>query len=389
MKFAKRVAATADSGLEDLDNDAEASVIPFAGGYPDPAVFPQADLQRAFKTATTQPALLQYATTAGYAPLRARLAQWLTEDGIPSKTEDVLMTQGAQQGIDLTAKLLLDKGDGLVVEAPTYLGALAAFNAYEPTYYEVPMQQDGLDIERLKQILAQHQIKMLYTVPDFQNPTGTVMSVAKRKALVALANQYDFVIVEDGPYRQLRYTGEDVPPIKHFDTQGRVVFLGSMSKIIAPGLRVGWMIAAPAMLEAMSVLKDAADVESSALVMASVDTYLSKVDFSAHIAALRQHYATKRDAMIRALDATMPPSVHYTRPAGGFFLWLTAPGIDMANLAQTALPEAGVTIVPSVNLAPSHAIKNGARITFAAPPLAQIKPGVNKLAQVLKQALAK
>ena len=216
--------------------------------------------------------MLQYASTEGYEPLRAKIAARLQTTGMQVDADDIMMTQGAQQGIDLVARLMLDPGDGLVVEAPTYLGALAAFNAYQPTYYEVPMQADGMDINALQRILMSRKVKFIYTVPDFQNPTGVVMSLAKRQAIIRLANQYDVMILEDNPYRDLRYTGKALPTIKSLDTEGRVIYLGSFSKILSPSLRMGWLVAAPNLLKELLALKGGSDLESSNLVMHGINT---------------------------------------------------------------------------------------------------------------------
>lgn len=387
MKFAERVAETKNAGLNDLYTAPDPQQISFAGGYPDPAMFPQAQLQAALNDATQDRAAFQYSDSWGFRPLRDQLAAMMTADAIPARGADLIITQGAQQGIDLTARLMLNPGDGLVVEAPTYLGALAAFNQYAPTYYEVPMQDDGMDLTALQKILMTHQVKMIYTVPDFQNPMGTVMSVAKRQALVRLANQYDVLILEDGPYRFLRYNGASVPPIKSFDTQGRVVFLGSMSKILSPSLRLGWLIASPEILAGIEVLKGAADVESSALTQRAVCLYLDRVDFSAHLAELRQTYRDKRDVMLDALHHALPTDFSITEPAGGFFLWLRGPaGLDMTVLQQAVLLPNHVSVVPGRNLTPDHSTVNGARLTFGAPAIGDIEPGVQRLAQALTQA---
>ncbi|KRN21660.1 PLP-dependent aminotransferase family protein [Lacticaseibacillus camelliae] len=386
MKFAKRVAGTQNAGLNDLYTAPDPQQISFAGGYPDPAMFPQKALQVAMGEAMTNRAAFQYADSWGFRPLRDQLAAMMAADGIKTSGEHLIITQGAQQGIDLTARLMLNPGDGLVVEAPTYLGALAAFNQYEPTYYEAPMQADGMDLVALKKILMTHQVKMIYTVPDFQNPTGAVMSLEKRRALVRLANQFDVLILEDGPYRFLRYEGTTLPPVKVFDTEGRVVFLGSMSKILSPSLRLGWLIADPEIMAGIEALKGAADVESSALIQRAVSQYLSRVDFPAHLAQLRKTYRQKRDVMLDALHCHLPADFTITDPQGGFFLWLQGPkGLDMTALQREVLLPAHVSVVAGRNLSPAHSMVSGARLTFAAPAIGDIEPGVQRLAAALSQ----
>ena len=391
MKFAKRTQKTGNSGLEDLFAASGPNVISFAGGYPDRSLFPTQQLNQAFKHSfnSGDTELLQYASTQGYLPLREKIAARLRATGIPTRADNIMMTQGAQQGLDLVARLMLDSGDGLVVEAPTYLGALAAFNAYQPTYYEIPMQDDGMDINALQRVLMSHKVKFIYTVPDFQNPTGVVMSVAKRKALIRLANQYDVMILEDNPYRDLRYEGKPLPTIKSFDTQGRVVYLGSFSKILSPSLRMGWLVAAPDLLQELLALKGGSDLESSNLTMHGIDAYMAENDLDAHITEIQNRYREKKNAMVAAMNRYLPDEAHFTNPDGGFFLWLTMPaGFDMgAFMKQHLLPESNISYVPSANLYATSAQVNGARLNFTGPTLEQIDTGIKALGDALKTAL--
>ena len=391
MKFAKRTQKTGNSGLEDLFAASGPNVISFAGGYPDRSLFPTQQLNQAFKHSfnSGDTELLQYASTQGYLPLREKIAARLRATGIPTRADNIMMTQGAQQGLDLVARLMLDSGDGLVVEAPTYLGALAAFNAYQPTYYEIPMQDDGMDMNALQRVLMSHKVKFIYTVPDFQNPTGVVMSVAKRKALIRLANQYDVMILEDNPYRDLRYDGKPLPTIKSFDTQGRVVYLGSFSKILSPSLRMGWLVAAPDLLQELLALKGGSDLESSNLTMHGIDAYMAENDLDAHITEIQNRYREKKNAMVAAMNRYLPAEAHFTNPDGGFFLWLTMPaGFDMgAFMKQHLLPESNISYVPSANLYATSAQVNGARLNFTGPTLEQIDTGIKALGDALKTAL--
>ena len=354
-------------------------------------MFPTQQLNQAFKHSfnSGDTELLQYASTQGYLPLREKIAARLRATGIPTRADNIMMTQGAQQGLDLVARLMLDSGDGLVVEAPTYLGALAAFNAYQPTYYEIPMQDDGMDINALQRVLMSHKVKFIYTVPDFQNPTGVVMSVAKRKALIRLANQYDVMILEDNPYRDLRYDGKPLPTIKSFDTQGRVVYLGSFSKILSPSLRMGWLVAAPDLLQELLALKGGSDLESSNLTMHGIDAYMAENDLDAHITEIQNCCREKKNAMVAAMNRYLPDEAHFTNPDGGFFLWLTMPaGFDMgAFMKQHLLPESNISYVPSANLYATSAQVNGARLNFTGPTLEQIDTGIKALGDALKTAL--
>ena len=391
MKFAKRTQKTGNSGLEDLFAASGPNVISFAGGYPDRSLFPTQQLNQAFKHSfnSGDTELLQYASTQGYLPLREKIAARLRATGIPTRADNIMMTQGAQQGLDLVARLMLDPGDGLVVEAPTYLGALAAFNAYQPTYYEIPMQDDGMDINALQRVLMSHKVKFIYPVPAFQTPTGVVMSVAKRQALIRLANQYDVMILEDNPYRDLRYDGKPLPTIKSFDTQGRVVYLGSFSKILSPSLRMGWLVAAPDLLQELLALKGGSDLESSNLTMHGIDAYMAENDLDAHITEIQNCCREKKNAMVAAMNRYLPDEAHFTNPDGGFFLWLTMPaGFDMgAFMKQHLLPESNISYVPSANLYATSAQVNGARLNFTGPTLEQIDTGIKALGDALKTAL--
>ncbi|MCI1986277.1 MAG: PLP-dependent aminotransferase family protein [Lactobacillus sp.] len=392
MELAQRNYQTSASGLEALFAASAPDVISFAGGYPDRSLFPRQELNHAFSSSFTNgdSELLQYASTAGYQPLREKLAARMTRDGINADAKDVLLTQGAQQGIDLTARLLLNAGDGLVVEGPTYVGALAAFDAYQPTYYTVPVEDDGMDLHALQKVLMTQKIKLIYTIPDFQNPTGTVMSLKKRQALVALANRYDVVILEDGPYRDLRYTGTNLPPLRYFDTQGRVIFLGSFSKILAPSLRLGWLTASPELLKPIMALKGGADVESSNLMMQGINSYLDHNDLDAHIQKIRTCYREKKDLMVKTLRSYLPDSCQINDPEGGFFLWLNLPaGFDAEDFMNNQLlPEANVSFVPASVMTPGHGPVNGARLNFTGPTLAQIQSGAQALGQALQSALS-
>ncbi|MFT8323878.1 PLP-dependent aminotransferase family protein [Oenococcus sicerae] len=387
---ASRVQRTSNSGLDKLFQTAKADQIIFSAGYPDANLFPQKALAQAAATTftTSSQNLLQYKNSLGLASLREKLvARTADKDNIKTDATHVMLTQGAQQGIDLAARLMLNENDGLIVEGPTYIGALAAFQAYEPTFYEVPIETDGMNVEILEKILKQHNIKMIYTVPDFQNPTGAVMSLAKRQRVLELANEYDVVILEDGTYRDLRYSGESLPTIKSFDTQGRVIYVSSFSKIIAPSLRLGWLTAEDHLFKDLLNLKSAADIESSNLTMSILNEYLEENELDDHIEILKNNYREKKNAMIQAMKAYMPSDAKFTDPQGGFFVWLTMPAdFDMDQFSDQQLINTNVRFTPSTNLYPSGSIKNGARINFTGESISNIKLGIQKLGEALSQA---
>lgn len=329
--FANRVQPAIPSRLEGLfpQMDFDDSIM-FTAGSPAEELFPKEAMRQAYLDAINLEGAhtFQYHTVSGPVELREKLAlraqrKMQIEE---AKAENVMLTAGGQQGIDLVAKLMLNKGDGLVVEAPTYVGALSSFDMYEPTYHEVDLELDGMNLDQLEAILKENNnIKMVYTVPDFHNPGGVTMSVEKRQRLVELANQYDFLILEDTPYRDLRYVGESLPTIKHFDTEDRVIFLSSFSKILMPTLRLGWLVASESIIHQLYKLKEAVDLEVPNLTASAVNQYLEHNDLDAHIDQLIGAYAVKRQVMFDALNKEMPAGVQATCPDGGFFTWLTVP----------------------------------------------------------------
>ena len=253
-------------------------------------------------------------------------------DGTPCQSDDVLILQGSQQGLDFAAKILVDPEDVIITEDPTFLGALIAFNPYQPKYSAVPVDQDGMQMQALEHALkTQPRAKMVYTVPDFQNPTGVTLSLSRRQKLIELANDYNVIVLEDTPYRHIRFTGDTLPTLKSMDTQGRVIHLGSFSKILVPGLRVGWAVAAPDLLEPMGLLKVAADTQTSTLNIAAASLILVRYDLDTHIAGLRLACRRKKDVMLTAIRQYFPQDVEMTDPEGGLFTWVSfSQGFDAA-----------------------------------------------------------
>lgn len=392
--FAQRVNPDVPSALSGLfPQDTDPRAISFAAGSPNESLFPVAAMQTAFDTAIAQTGahLFQYQTAQGNPDLRAKLAARIGKWGQVTTTADnVVLTVGGQQAIELVAKALLNVGDEVAVEVPTYVGALAAFDLYQPTYHAVPLQVDGLDLDQLEATLKRHpRIKLLYTVPDYHNPTGITMSVTKRRELVALANRYDFIILEDSPYRDLGYEHAPLPAIKSFDTEGRVVFVSSLSKILMPGLRTGWLVADNDLLAAIMRVRVASDLETGNVVHAAIDAYLDANDLDAHITALKTSYREQCAAMVHALGAYFPDDISYTQPAGGFFDWVTLPEeIDAAALLRdTVIPQAHVSYVPGTNFYPNRDVHNSLRLCFTGLTPAVIDAGMHRLGDAVKGAV--
>jgi 2-aminoadipate transaminase len=393
LTYADRMSRVRPSAIRELLRlGTDPEIISFGGGYPDPALFPIEDLHRIFAELLVpeNAQALQYTASNGLPALREQVAERLTRDGMPSTAEDVLIIQGGQQGLDLVAKLIINPGDTIITENPTFLGALIAFNPYQPTYASVRIDQDGMDTDDLASALQDHpRAKMLYTVPDFQNPTGVTMSLKRRQQLIGLANRYDLLVLEDTPYRELRYDGEHLPTLKSLDTQGRVVHLGSFSKILAPGMRLGWAVASTEILDRLALLKLAADTQSSTLNMAATSRYLSTCDIDAHIARAVPVYRHKRDLLLAAMAESFPAGVHFTRAQGGLFTWLTFPeGFDAAAfMAEDLLPKAKVAYVPGATFFPVIQEQHHARVSFSGLPDDRLTGGITRLGKLLHATL--
>lgn len=392
IRFADRMSLVRPSAIRDLLRfGADPELISFGGGYPDPELFPMAEMREVFDHLLSgDRSVLQYTVSDGMPRLRAQVAERMTRDGVACSAADVLILQGAQQGLDLAAKLVLDPGDVVVTENPTFLGALIAFNPYQPAYAPVRTDDEGMDTDDLERVLAANpRTKLIYTVPDFQNPTGVTLSLARRRRLVELANHHDVLVVEDSPYRELRFAGDPVPTIRSLDTEGRVVFLGSFSKILAPGMRLGWSVASPDLTARLGLLKLAADTQCSTLNMAAASAFLDRYDIDAHIATIRSAYRRKRDLMLEAIDELFPPSVAHTSPDGGLFTWLTFPeGFDAAAfLRDESIPKAKVAFVPGATFFPVTQEPNHARLNFSGASDGRIVSGMARLGALLRERL--
>lgn len=390
-RFATRMKNVQPSAIRDLlALGADPSIISFGGGYPDATLFPTDQLQAVFRDVIQSPGgdNMQYAPSDGLPRLRAQIAELMRADGTPCQSDDVLILQGSQQGLDFAAKILVDPEDVIITEDPTFLGALIAFNPYQPKYSAVPVDQDGMQMQALEHALkTQPRAKMIYTVPDFQNPTGVTLSLSRRQKLIELANDYDVIVLEDTPYRHIRFTGDTLPTLKSIDTQGRVIHLGSFSKILVPGLRVGWAVAAPDLLEPMGLLKVAADTQTSTLNMAAASLFLERYDLDTHIAGLRLAYRRKKDVMLTAIRQYFPQDVEMTDPEGGLFTWMNFPqGFDAAAFMQDiALPTAGVAYVPGGTFFPVTEQAHHARFNYSAQPDDRIRTGIATLGKALKE----
>jgi 2-aminoadipate transaminase len=392
--FAERAERMRVSDIREiLKVTAQPDVISLAGGLPAPELFPIDEYRRAFEWVleTDGAHALQYGPSEGYAPLRAWLAERLSRSGIRCAADDVLITNGSQQALDLIGKIFLDPGDAVLCERPTYLGALQAFNQYEATYVVVPMDDDGMDVEAVERELARdaagpRRIKLIYALPNFQNPTGRSMSGPRRPRLVELAARFGVPIVEDDPYGELRYEGEPLPSLKSLDRDGLVIYLGTFSKILAPGFRLGWVVASPDALEGILHAKQPADLHTG--VAPQIATYYVARDgfVDQHVEHIKAFYRERRDVMLRALEEHFPPSARFTRPAGGLFVWAELPAhIDTRQLLLDAVHEK-VAFVPGQGFHPDQSGTNTMRLNFSnvAPDL--LREGIRRLGLAIQRA---
>lgn len=392
-RYADRMEGVKPSAIRQLlQFGADPTIISFGGGYPDSSLFPARELQAIFGELLAGPGevSLQYTHSTGMPKLRQQIAQRMAADGIVCEEDQVLILQGSQQGLDLAARLLINPGDLIATEAPTFLGALIAFNTCQPGYLAIPMDEQGLMTDVLEQKLKEGQrIKLLYTVPDFHNPTGITLSLARRQHLIQLANQYDFIILEDSPYREVRYQGDKVPTLKSMDTQGRVIYFGSFSKILAPGLRLGWSVASAEITEKLGLLKLAADTQCSTLNMAAVSMYLERHNIDDHIQTIKVQYLRKKETMLSVVRSEFPQGISWTDPDGGLFTWMEFPeGFDTAKfMLEHAVPEAKVVWVPGATFFPTVQRDNFARFSYSTHGDEKIIRGMTALAELLKKHL--
>ncbi len=381
------------SAIRDLlQLTAQPDMISFAGGLPAPELFPAEELSVAAERAIAEAPLaaLQYGPTEGFAPLRELIAGWLEPLGLQLPGDQVLITAGSQQGLDLAGRLLIDPGAPVAIEQPSYLGALQAWQSYRPHYLTLPLDADGLDVAALETLLASGaRPRFLYLVSCFQNPTGATLSPERRHQLIALAARYQLPIIEDDPYGELFYQGERPAPLAALDLAlhgelRHVIYLGTLSKLLAPGLRVGWIVAPRAIAHQLVLLKQGLDLHTGSLAQA-VAYYACRDGLLArHLPRIRALYHERRDAMLAALEREMPATVSWTRPDGGMFLWLTLPTpLDAAALLERAIAQR-VAFVPGAPFHPRGGGANTLRLNFSHSDPARLSEGVRRLGDALR-----
>jgi DNA-binding transcriptional MocR family regulator len=370
-------------------------IISFAGGIPDPALFPAAEFQTAIADILSGPraeSALQYSVSEGYKPLRDWIASQMARIGIPCDADNILITSGSQQALDYLGKLFLSPKDTALIGWPTYLGALGAFNAYEPEYDRLDPRGNRAAADYAQSAAEKGgQVKFAYMSVDFANPTGETLDAATRQNMLQLAEDLDIAIIEDAAYQSLRFDGEAVSPILAIEIAqkgsieaARTLYCGSFSKTLAPGLRVGWICGAKSVISRLVLMKQAADLHSSTLNQMAISDVAGKI-FDAHVARIREAYRARRDAMLEALAQHMPKGVEWTRPEGGMFVWITLPkSMDGAELLAKSLQTQRVAFVPGSAFYADGSGRNTIRLSFSRADEATIQEGIKRLGALLK-----
>lgn len=398
-RYAQRTQRMSSSAIRELLKLTEKpDLISFAGGLPAPDVFPVDEFEHACNKVLRDfgAMALQYSTTEGYLPLREMIARHTERYGIEVTPENILITSGSQQALDLIGKIFINPGDQILVEEPTYLGALQAWNAYGAQYVSVPIDEHGMITDALEEALRTGP-KFIYVLPNFQNPTGVTLSLERRKKLIDLADRYGVPIIEDDPYGQLRYEGEHKPSVVWLDSQyrdngdacyrGNVIYLSTFSKILAPGLRLAWVIAPPEVIQKLVQAKQGADLHTATFNQFVAYEVSHGGFLDRHIWRIRRIYGERRNLMLDAMDECFPASVSWTRPEGGLFLWGILPeGLNSADVLKVAV-EQKVAFVPGAPFYPLGGGENTMRINFSNASHENILEGVSRLGNVLKSML--
>ena len=372
---------------------ARPEVISFAGGMPAPELFPVEGVKAAACAVMDEMGqkALQYMPTEGLVSLREKIVKRM-EDKLHIKTDaaHVLLTSGSQQGLDFSARVFLNPGDVILVESPSYVGALNAFNACEPTYVEVPTDDYGMIPEELERILATTEnVKLIYVIPDFQNPSGKTWSMKRREHFMELVNKYEIPVIEDNPYGDLRFEGEYLPSLKSMDTKDLVIFLGTLSKVFCPGLRIGWVCAPAEILAKYNFVKQGADLQVSSFDQMLASKFMDMYDLNEHVEKIKAVYKVRRDLMLKTMEETFPEGVTWTKPEGGLFTWVTLPeGVDAGQIAPKLL-EQNVAYVPGGAFYPYPGKENHFRLNYSNATEENLVEGIKRIGAVLTAELSK
>lgn len=392
IRFSDRMNLLTGSEIRELLKlTAQPDIISFAGGMPAPELFPVEELKRIGVSVMEESGriALQYSTTEGFPPLRKHIAdRMFAKNKIKTDSEHILMTSGSQMGLDFSARVFLNKGDIVLLESPSYLGAVNAFKASEAKFIEVPTDENGMIIKELEKILEKEdRVKMIYVIPDFQNPSGRTWTLKRRQEFMETVNKYEIPVIEDNPYGELRFEKEFVPALKALDTKGLVVYLGTFSKILVPGYRLGWVCAEPEILQKYNFMEQASSLQASTISQMEVSKFMDIYNLDDHIAKIKKIYKQRRDIMLKTMDEEFPEEVRYTRPEGGLFTWVILP--EYINAKEMALEclEQKVAYVPGGSFFPNGGHENTFRLNYSCMPEDKIVEGIKRIAAVIKKNL--
>ena len=368
-------------------------VISFAGGLPAPELFPIEEIneinQIVLKEAGTK--ALQYTTTEGYAPLREWISKRMNERlGTAFDKDNILITHGSQQGLDLSGKVFLDEGDIVLCESPTYLAAISAFKAYGCSFIEIPTDEYGMNMDALEDVLSKTMnIKLIYVIPTFQNPTGKTWNLERRKRLAELSAQYGVAVVEDNPYGELRFEGESLPSVKSFDTIGNILCTGSFSKIFCPGFRIGWIAGDKDIIRKYVLVKQGTDLQCNTIAQMTIAEYLKRYDIDKHIKKIVEVYRRRRDIAVKCIECYFPDNIKFTHPEGGLFTWIELPEEVSARKILEKCLEKKIAFVPGGSFFPNENKENTFRINYSNMPEDSIEKGLQILGEVVKEYIGK
>ena len=389
MKFANRAEGMKPSAIREiLKAMSDPTLISLAGGNPDPESFPvkeMAEISRDLFINSSAKAL-QYGITEGYTPLREQMKERLEKKfNINKEDNELIITTGGQQGLDLTCRVLCNEGDVVVCENPSFLGALNSFRSFGADLVGVSVEDDGMNVEELENVLKNTKnVKMIYTIPTFQNPMGVTMSLEKRKKMLALAEKYDVIILEDNPYGELRFKGDDIPTVKSLDTKGQVVYCSSFSKIFSPGIRIGYLCGRPDIIAKTVVAKQVSDVHTNLFFQMLISEFIEKYDLDGHIDKIRGIYREKAAAMQAAIKKYLPENVKCTDPDGGLFLWCTLPdGRDSVGFAAELMKKKVAVIPGNAFYVDTEKPSDGLRLNYSMPSFENIDKAIKTMGECL------
>ena len=390
FEFAERMSALRASEIREiLKVTQRPEIISFAGGLPAPETFPIEQIKEANRIVLEESGrkALQYSTTEGFDPLRKWIANRMNSTiGTSFEYDNILITHGSQQGLDLMGKIFLNKDDVVLCESPTYLAAISAFKSYECKFIEVPTDKNGMIPEELERIIeTTPNVKLIYTIPTFQNPTGVTWTLERRKAIVNVADKYNKIVIEDNPYGELRFNGENLPSLQSFDETGNVVCFGTFSKIFCPGYRIAWVAAHKDIIEKLVIIKQSTDLQCNTSAQMEIFKYLELNDIDKHIAGIRELYKKRCDLALKTMEEEFPEGVEFNKPDGGLFTWIKLPEeIDAKDLLQKCL-EKNVAFVPGGPFFPNGGHENYFRINYSNMPEERIVEGIKIIGQVIKE----